>query len=783
MHTERLINEFPASLIEPLIPLFNTKALDAALNELAKRKIINNQFILKMEITRLHKPCIRGIDLRQKSKTSCQSYVFNGIAHYLTLPAIREFERLVRLYKRTYSVGVYEYLLSSLDSLDKENHQELAISASKFDFELFNVEHLGFGLYQSRSEDRIYYSSEVSVSTTNQQFNTRTTDISTAGVRVLLPENVVIRKGDIIDVKYTGIAKEYVDKALSSYISYRVVGVDGKGSKTWVRAVRNDSTPQVNLFLTKFIAGRIVFDRINSSDLSPTLLNKGYENLYIPKSTGLPLFFKNNGELAHVLVSDNNKGLFEYWKNHQDINTLAYALKCERINDLLCNTQNSDSLIYSFSLNIKGKELFFCASEKEFKTPVIKNTFLSTALKQGTLKLLKLTLNITDCSFNQLGLDEEGLSRVSIERINQITTVGVLHDLTTPEALAEINENIENNGSLDNIATLRQFLLSGERVIMDVVPAAFVSKRKGLRYIHDLQLRANHNNKVYSGTSKNFSVDGLLIELKTRVDAMTGDTLNIEMPSDDKSSSIYSHPYRIVKMNKDKTILHLRLSSDEHYDDNKKFFGDLLKKSHGKIKADYGPEHSKGLLDGLFRLYSRFGNINVLFFERKNKILKPKRLMTNDCGPLSSLLSVCTEKGFNLFPILNSSLTGILNSTDFIEENTDSTFRTHELYIFVDHSKGTPKVLSRLSSELPTPKIRSLFLLNGRKNGQVFVLQVHLMKTGALDLNFINDKLIKIQRNARFHLDIVKSELENISVAMNIIDVTRFTLDRLGLTQ
>ena len=777
---------FESEVIDKLIPLRSSRSMDLALSALEKDNVVSNTFLVKMEVNRLRSPSTRSIDLRDRKNATCLSFTYAGISHYLTKPAINEFQRLVKFYNDLYTTGVYESLLKSLDNLiESTSTQEHAAKASKYDFEVFNVERLGFGLYQTRAETRVFYSSKIMVSTPNQDFSTRTTDMSTSGVRILLPENTNVTRGDVIDIKYEGIRKEFINEILNDFISYKVVGIDGDESKRWARAIRLDSSAPLNLFLKRFIQERRVFDRVNSSDLCPTLLNKGYENIYVQKSSGLPMFFGKDLSMAHVLVSDNNKSTLDFWVNHRGQNTLSLAINKTRLSYLLGSEDSTDIQVYAFSYELKGKTLFFTACDDEFPSSKIKNVFLSLGLKLRTLRIFKLSLNHAKCPYNKLGLENDGLSKITIERISKISAVGVLHDITTDAALSDIKYSLEGANVLESMSLLKPFVVFGESTLVDIVPASFMSKRKSLRYLYNLQVRACRNNKVYNGTSKNFSVEGLLIELNSPIDAATGDLLNIEIPQQKNSAALQSHPYRIIKMNRARTDIHLKLTTTEHLESNKRFFGDLIKANKGQIKSDHGPCHSKGLLDGLCRLYSRLGNINVLFMQTKRHSLVPRRLMTNDSGSLANLLKSCsTDKStFNLFPILNSKIGSLLNSPDFLERSPSDGYLKEDLFIYIDSTKEYPRVISKLASELPTPKMRSMFLKNSRSKGHVYVLQLHMMKTSNLDLTFVDEQLASTHRYARYHIDDVKNELQNISTAINLIDITKLTLKRIGIVK
>ena len=81
-----------------LAPLVNEPIFNNEFERQTKAISPELKFLVKMEIKRLAKPCIRSIDLRKVVKDECRLFQHDGIAHYLNINGILRLEKLVKRY-------------------------------------------------------------------------------------------------------------------------------------------------------------------------------------------------------------------------------------------------------------------------------------------------------------------------------------------------------------------------------------------------------------------------------------------------------------------------------------------------------------------------------------------------------------------------------------------------------------------------------------------------------------------------------------------------------------
>ncbi|WDE01608.1 PilZ domain-containing protein [Thalassomonas actiniarum] len=801
--------KYDTKLINALIPITCKNKLESTLISLTPKENKSTRFLIKMELARLKTACVRAIDLRRKTKEACEDYVFADITHYLDQKSVNIFEYLIKQYGGEYTVGVYEAVLAAATDPSSANVLQELEQASQ-NFERFDVEHLYFGDYRTRNEDRIHFRSEILLAIEEQELTTFTADISTVGIRFLLPEEAKLAKGQEFKIRFAEIAKNYVGEILEKFVNYKVVSVDSNDEKTWIRALRTSSNAKLDEFLTTFIKSQKVFNRVDASDLEPVLLNKGYEKLYMPKSSALPLFFNGQGQLNYILSSERNQEALDYWHNQNKQNILPFALTPKRIKLLLQqNKSGITTALYGFTLVKQNSRLYFVATEQELEQTGLLPAFIALGLKYQSLRVFKLQLAIISSRFDQLGLEADGLAPIAKERLQKLRFCGAITDITHEEMLADYQAKAFSASSKD-LQQLRRFMVAGQSGATDIIPVKFISKRKEARYDYKMQLRVIKNDSRYIGYSKNVSVRGLQVELESAITAKSGDLLTIELPGKTPEDGS-SRPFAIVAINESKTILHLKSASLEHNIDNQNFFH--LLKDYVDQQVDKTPTKNKGLSEGLCRLYTKHGQLNLVFLSKQKSRYQASRLATHrNKSALNQLLSVCSAKSiaknkaqankaaepvkkrtnealpgqgntdFNLYPILNSPLNDIMQSTQFKCLSHKHQPLTSRLFIFVDNkNKDEIKIISKFSSELTSPKLREIFLSNARNRGEVYVLQLELLKTPEVDCQFIDDRIAGLKTYSRYRIDGIKDELAKVEGVLNIVDITAETLQRMAL--
>ena len=84
------------NIIEELKPMINEPEFNQVLSQVAATVPKQKRFLLKMELKRLARPCIRLIDLRGLVDGKCRLYTHETRQHFLDDVAIETFEKQLR---------------------------------------------------------------------------------------------------------------------------------------------------------------------------------------------------------------------------------------------------------------------------------------------------------------------------------------------------------------------------------------------------------------------------------------------------------------------------------------------------------------------------------------------------------------------------------------------------------------------------------------------------------------------------------------------------------------
>ncbi|MFT6992863.1 MAG: hypothetical protein ACJASL_004864, partial [Paraglaciecola sp.] len=149
-------------IIEELKPMINEPEFNQVLNQVASEISKQKRFLLKMELMRLARPCIRLIDLRGLVDGKCKLYKHQGKEHSLDDVAIETFERQVRIFGE-YTIGVYEAVTNTENNFRVMHKKEQQAAKKKKSSpvvsqpktENFQAPLIKFGTFAQRGEERM----------------------------------------------------------------------------------------------------------------------------------------------------------------------------------------------------------------------------------------------------------------------------------------------------------------------------------------------------------------------------------------------------------------------------------------------------------------------------------------------------------------------------------------------------------------------------------------------------------------------------------------------------
>ncbi|WP_323117258.1 hypothetical protein, partial [Klebsiella quasivariicola] len=90
---------------------------------------------------------------------------------------------------------------------------------------------------------------------------------------------------------FTGLERDTPNPVLHQPVGYQILGEESKEGKYWLRLVRSGEQPAFDAFLSDFIDANKIRYRVSVDYLLSAAIIKGYEQFYLPRMTGMPLFF------------------------------------------------------------------------------------------------------------------------------------------------------------------------------------------------------------------------------------------------------------------------------------------------------------------------------------------------------------------------------------------------------------------------------------------------------------------------------------------------------------
>jgi hypothetical protein len=286
-------------LINKLAPFVEKPEFSRLLNEATIDFSNENRFLLKMEMKRLSKQCIRSIDLRTHVSSPCQLVSYQGIKHYLHQPAVQLFTQLVEQYAG-YTFGVYESVLDLAEHEFKANAgtmtsaEEQEIDGRKSKFEKYIVTNQQLLNFSHRREERMNYVVLVEIFlNNNKSLFAATVDISPNGLKLKLKnpaELEMIKTLAPVSIVFRGFQS---DSGLTKEtIEYRVLGISGEAEQARIYVYRHSTSgPQIfNNYVKNLIKSNKRKYKVNLDNVLAALDDKIYEQAFASTTPSLSVF-------------------------------------------------------------------------------------------------------------------------------------------------------------------------------------------------------------------------------------------------------------------------------------------------------------------------------------------------------------------------------------------------------------------------------------------------------------------------------------------------------------
>jgi len=781
---------------------FDTK-FALSTNKLAKTE----KFLLKMELKRLAGPCTRSIDLRGLVDGVCNLFEYNGQSHFLDNVAIRVFEDNVAEYD-DYTFGVYEAVKNTENNFRVIYQNEQAGNIRSSDDPLKKMQEklqypaslYQFDDYDDRYEERMNFAIAIVVILKNKkQLLATSSDISMTGCKFRLTGEIPLKIGEIIDIKFSGLEQEFQFSTTDIFpFEVRNIQSDGKTQLVGCQRIQVSEKDTFKQFLSGYIQGNKRRYKINLENTIIALQARSFEQYLLPQLTELPVFIekgKNGLAPRYALTTNNNQATYQYWQDEVGNSTLSSLLNEKRL-ERLQKMPDKSLLVYSFIHQSQDKSFFYSMDAEQLTiNRELSSTFLTFASNQKTFAITELscanvdknraysafTLANTNSS-KELFINLPPSSEV-IAALELLPFIAVVNDITHPSLVADYQKL-----SIGKIASAKLKEYGHKRlakpIIVDELGVSYKNQRQELRFIYDTATVVECEKLQWQGNSHDFSVSGLKVELDNSAMLVKGDIVYLTFPKLQKITSAFDLkqlPYEIIRINKKKTILNLRVHVKAHQHIGRAFFKLLINKNRDKLTPDEYAILTPGLAEALRTSYAKNMNTQALLVQTSGSRYKVETIASNnDSSELLKQMQRLSDREnyYNLYPLLTK-----MQSSGLLEQHLKTLLIGDEpvtelLYIAIDPNehKVDKSIQVVLDSELSTPELKRFFIRKSLKRGQFYCVKLMVSRTNEPDMEYLNAELSYISSYAIHRAKKLEQDIWSVVGMIQYFDITEEVL-------
>jgi len=812
-----------SQLIEQFRGLVNKSGFEAAYNTATGQLTKTEKFLLKMELKRLATSCTRAIDLRGLVNGECQIFDYQGQSHFLDEVAITAFKHNVDIYG-DYTFGVYEAVRDAKNSFrnlyqnEKIATNNVEASSNKTKQSAEKLQYPAklqlLANYPDRAEERMNFAIPIALTLLqNQQVMTTSIDLSVNGIKFKLTNEVALYKGDQVTIAFTGLEQEFqFSKDLP--ISFEVKNVIRDSGTQLIGCQRIDVPEKDGFqrFLKGYIQGNKRRYKINLENSLAALQARSFEQFSLVKLNELPVFMHNeNNTLTEItpryaLTTMNNQKIYHYWQDDKKRSNLHFLINPQRFERLQAMQQQGNSLlVFSFIHQHKGHKFFYSIDEQQLSDDkaffsqflafaASKSTFAITALKSQTIKpeqayspfTLSTAMTKQQSYLNPPLTDEVKKIIGNLPYVVTVTDVTETCDIRDYQALGYEGIDLERLKSFGHKYNKKANSL-------DEITISFGHQRQEVRFKYKTPTIIECQESSWSGQSADFSVSGLKIELDNPAILSKGDIVYLSFPKLQKITSAFDLkqlPYKVIRVNKDKTVVNLRVSVKEHQHIGRSFFKLLIDKNKSKLTPDEYAMLTPGLSGALRTLYAVNMIVPTAMVQSSGSRYKVETLVAGQHGSqspnnlLSVMLRLSDRHGYyNLYPWLGSLQ--VSNLLDLQMKKLIASDIAVEELIYIatkpDISDIEKSVTIKLSSDFKTPEMRNFFIKNSLKQGDFYSIQLMLSRSDEAHMEHLNPELAYIGSYAIHRGKQLEQEIYSVAGLVQLIDTTQETLFRHGL--
>jgi len=817
-------------LISRFRGLTSQQGFDAKYNSVTTNLVKTEKFLLKMELKRLASACTRAIDLRGLVDGECQLFDYHGQSHFLDVTAIKVFNENIQAYG-SYTFGVYEAVQDTKNNFRNiyQNEQSNVVKAERDNVSLntnsntveklqYPVKLYCFDNYPDRNEERMNFAIALTLTlSSNKKIQATSIDLSASGIKFRLVNEKTLVKGEVFSIVFTGFEQDF-QFSKDELLTYQVQNTYRDNDTQLIGCSRLDLAEKDSFsqFLSGYIQGNKRRYKINLTNSLSALQARCYEQFSLVKLNELAIFMQasktsvKEGESTlkprYALTTRNNQHIYHYWQNENKHSTLNYLIDAKRFSRLKwAKKQGQTLLVYSFIHQHKGNSFFYTFDDQQLQEDeAFFSKFLAFAASKESFAITLLDYH----SINS----EQGYSPYALSN-----TLSKKQSYLNPPLSDEVKETLATLPYVitacdlthtTNIADYQRLGFEGldlkkvkqyghkrytKKLALDEISINYTTQRQEPRFKYQTPVEVGSELLNWSGVSEDFSVSGLKIELKEASILSVGDIVYLSFPKLQKITSTFDLkmlPYRVVRLNKNKTIINLRVLVKEHQHIGRSFFKLLIEKNKSKLTPDEYAMLIPGLSAALRTLYAVNSTIPSAMIQSSGARYKVEVLAAgknsamNHSGLLADMRRLSDRNSYyNLYPLL-----GNLQVSQLLEKHLKKILPTDKahndiLYIGIrDNVEQVDKAVSvKLASDLEDPESKRFFIKRSLKQGKFYCISLNLSRSDKPQMEHLNPELSYISSYAIHRGKQIEQEILSVVGLLQLVDITQEVLLRYRL--
>ncbi|PKG39318.1 PilZ domain-containing protein [Psychromonas sp. Urea-02u-13] len=768
------LKAYQTQIIE-LIPLRNEPDFNDLLNKILFGESASDKFLIKMELSRLAKPCQRILDIRDKVTEKCDLVEQDKLKHYLTKPTTVVLQKNITLYG-LYTVGVYEavHAYIALEKIKKKSQQrspETKVITQE------QCELITLSQKNKRGAPRMFFVSDITITLSDgKALKAHTSNISLSGVKLKLKEHIQFQPQTLMSLTFSGLDLEYHEKVLKEPITYQLVKQESDADDShYLYLNYADDKQRFLTFMSEFIRLNQYKYKIDVHYYYQLAKISALKQSYLAQMNTLPICLDAHAPSPFIFALKNkiNQQLLNEW-HCEGVNQLNFLFNELRLIKLIASMQTLDSTtIYTFTHTVKGKQYFLSASEEELIEKDLKHTFINYGRSKSNWRVYHLTLS----DYQYQTAKRQQVAEPVPAIFKKVTHMATLQRLSKAYPFV-----IDEELSKSDVNQLNQFVHRNENTIAPTPVFTLFSteQRKEARYLYSSNLSVADKKSAYNGKIIDFSYTGLKIKLNqiTAFSTSTKLTVNLtELQKISKKFALSNLQYKVVRTGAN-NILHLQVCDKKTLDICQQFFSVLVKNNAKHFTCRPLKEKQQPPGKHLIEVAEESFTNTVFFISKigaRHKITFAAMETTDH--PLHALFSMFSDNKHevNYSPLANNQLYERLITQPLKASEAGSLNKEALIYIkVVKDEKQQLKVSSFLDEDFKSDQAKATFIRESQFNASFYALHYRLTPLPNVDIDSIKNEVRAI---SRFAIHLTKKLEEELHAVEAMIEITDRTAD------